>query len=118
MAGNISVERVLSDSALLVNAWKSNPGFALGDIRRDVIKADVAQIRQDTEEIEALRSQLTLKIDQRDQKLKALSNKNTRVRSGFRAFYGPDSSEYKQAGGTPTSERKARTRTPKIPPIP
>jgi hypothetical protein len=37
-----------------------------------------------------------------------------RARAGFKAVYGADSVQHKQAGGTPTSERKARTpRTPK-----
>lgn len=113
MAGNVSIERVLSDTNLLVNAWKSNTNFQLADLQYEELEADATEIRSDTAEIEALRSQLTLKIEQRDQKTRRLSQKNTRVRSGFRAFYGPDSPQYKQAGGTPTSERKAPRRKPK-----
>jgi hypothetical protein len=34
----------------------------------------------------------------------------TRARSGFRAVYGPDSTQYEQAGGTRSSERKKPVR--------
>ena len=38
------------------------------------------------------------------------SQLTTRARSGIRGFFGPDSDEYEQAGGTRTSERKKPTR--------
>jgi hypothetical protein len=119
MAGNVSVDRVVTDAALLINAWKSNPDFKLADILREDMESDLADIDQDTLKIESLRSQLTLLVEQRDQKARLLSTKNTRIRSGFRAFYGPDSPQYKQAGGTPTSERKSpKRRTPPAPSAP
>lgn len=113
MASSVSIERVLNDAELLINAWKSNPDFQLSDIQRTDMESEVASIKTDSAQIESLRSQLTLLIEQRDQKGRGLSQKNTRIRSGFRAFYGPDSPQYKQAGGTPTSERKAPRRKPK-----
>jgi hypothetical protein len=33
----------------------------------------------------------------------------TRARSGFRAIYGPDSTQYEQAGGTRSSDRRRST---------
>jgi hypothetical protein len=113
MAGSLSVDRVVTDAELLINAWKSHPTFTLGTIERSDMEDDVSEIRADTAQIESLRSQLTLLLEKRDQKTKRLSDKNTRVRSGFRAHFGPDSAEYKQAGGTPTSERKTPKRKPK-----
>jgi hypothetical protein len=49
----------------------------------------------------------------------ALREKNTRILSAAEAHYGPDSSEYEQAGGTRRSERK-RTgpKGPRTPPAP
>lgn len=46
----------------------------------------------------------------------ALRDKNKRVLSAVEAQYGPDSSQYEQAGGTRQSERKRPTR--KAPPQP
>jgi integrase len=40
------------------------------------------------------------------EKLAAISSVTTRARNGFRAIFGPDSSQYEQAGGTRASERK------------
>jgi hypothetical protein len=37
----------------------------------------------------------------------------TRALSGIRGYFGPDSDEYEQAGGTRTSERKKPVRKPK-----
>jgi len=43
-----------------------------------------------------------------------LAGITTRARSGFRAVYGPDSTQYEQAGGTRASERKrpSKKKTP------
>lgn len=112
MASTVSIDRVLDDTELLVNAWNSNPEFKIADIDPAEMTSEAQEIRQDTAQIEVLRSQLTLLIEQRDRKAKNLGQKNTRVRSGFRAFFGPDSPQYKQAGGTPTSERKSPKRKP------
>jgi hypothetical protein len=40
----------------------------------------------------------------------ALRDKNKRVLSAVEAMYGPDSSQYEQAGGTRQSERKRPAR--------
>ena len=61
-------------------------------------------------DIEAKRSELTRLVNERDSEAEALNELNTRARSGFRAVYGPDSSQYEQAGGTRKSERKPATR--------
>ena len=42
----------------------------------------------------------------------SLRDKNKRILSAVEAQYGPDSSEYEQAGGTRTSERKRPTGRP------
>ncbi|MFY9619666.1 MAG: hypothetical protein WAQ99_07620 [Pyrinomonadaceae bacterium] len=49
----------------------------------------------------------------------ALREKNTRILSAAEAHYGPDSSEYEQAGGTRRSERKRPgPKGPRTPPPP
>jgi hypothetical protein len=53
-------------------------------------------------------------LDQLKNRLEAdeerLKEKNKRMLAAASAFYGPNSSEYEQAGGTRTSERKRPTR--------
>jgi hypothetical protein len=46
---------------------------------------------------------------------KALGDLSARMLAGVGSKYGKDSSEYEQAGGTRTSERKPPTRKPKPP---
>ena len=49
----------------------------------------------------------------RNDSAKVLNGLNTRALSAIRGIFGPDSSEYEQAGGTRASERKKPVRTPK-----
>ena len=51
--------------------------------------------------------------NKRDALASELSELVTRTKSGFRAIYGPDSTQYEQAGGTRKSERAKPTRKPK-----
>jgi len=51
-----------------------------------------------------------------DKEEAALREKNVRILSAAEAHYGPDSSEYEQAGGTRRSERKRAGPKGKTPP--
>jgi hypothetical protein len=62
---------------------------------------------------EDLRTQLTAESIETNNQSLAVGNAVTRVRSGIRGFYGPDSTQYGQVGGTRTSERKRPTRKKK-----
>jgi hypothetical protein len=63
--------------------------------------------------VAARRTELTGLMDVRDDHARTLSDLVTRVRSGVRAIYGPDSPQYEQAGGVRRSERKRPVRKPK-----
>ena len=49
----------------------------------------------------------------RDEKARQLQGIVTRFRSIARGHYGPDSAQYKQAGGTPLSARRSSARKAK-----
>jgi hypothetical protein len=72
--------------------------------------AKVAALRDLRAPIETARTQLTHMANQSDDALTDINNVTTRARSGFRAMFGPDSSQYEQAGGTRASERKRPAR--------
>lgn len=108
-----NVDELLAELSNLVAVWKENPGFALGDLTLAELERLHGAVSGETGEIEAVRTRLTGLIESRDGNLKLISTAVTRTRSGFRAVYGPDSRQYKQAGGTPTSERKRPVRKPK-----
>lgn len=99
-------DSVLSDSEQIVRVWTDNPTFALGEITLAKLQTKITDARQKRDQIETLRTQLTSLSNELTQQTNELATINTRARSGFRASYGPDSTQYEQAGGTRASERK------------
>lgn len=118
MATKVSAEQALTDSTGIAKVWKANPTMTLGkDTEKVVLKdyqAGIKAVSDFNEEISDLRNQLTGLINNRDDAALALSGLNTRALSAIRGIFGPDSTEYDQAGGTRTSERKKPVR--KAPP--
>jgi len=110
MATRLTPDAVLADAAKIVAVWSANPDFALGTLSLADLKTLSTAIEGLGASIADKRFELTGLIDQRDDKTKALNEIVTRAKSGFRAIYGPDSTQYAQAGGTRRSERKAPTR--------
>ena len=113
MAANQSLQDALDDAERIINTWLENPDFALGEVERSMLETLVTEVRAAELEIEKERIKLTGMVETRDKKLDTLVSYTTRARGGFRAVYGADSIQYKQAGGTITSERKAPKRKPK-----
>ena len=107
---NLSSDKVLADGARIATVWEANPDFRLGAVTLAEFNAAATALQQVVAQVEALRTQLTGVTNARDDQASALSELVTRARSGFRAVYGPDSSQYEQAGGTRKSERKSPTR--------
>jgi hypothetical protein len=100
------VDEVLGDAEQIVRVWTDNPTFVLGDLTLTQFQANITNLRN-------LRTQLTAAVNDSSSQTIALSDSITRARGGFRAFFGPDSTQYEQAGGTRRSERKRPTRKPK-----
>ena len=74
-------------------------------------QASIKAVGDLNEEIDEVRHQLSGLIDHRDDAALTLSAYNTRALSAIRGIFGPDSTEYDQAGGTRSSERKKPVRT-------
>jgi hypothetical protein len=67
-------------------------------------------------EVDAARIHLTRLVDELNDQAGGINGVVTRARSGMRAFYGPDSAQYEQVGGTRQSERKpSKAKQPKTP---
>jgi hypothetical protein len=106
MASKYNVDAVISDSEQIARVWTENPTFTLGEITLPNLQSKITDLRQKRDRIETLRTQLTALNNEVQEQTAELAGINTRARSGYRATYGPDSSQYEQAGGTRTSERK------------
>jgi hypothetical protein len=106
------VDSILNEAEQIARVWTDNPTFTLGDLTLAQFQALITNLRTRRGETEDLRTQLTAAINDTNGQAVAVSEAITRARSGFRAFFGPDSTQYEQAGGTRRSERKRPARKP------
>ncbi|MEA2174529.1 MAG: hypothetical protein QOD00_2121 [Blastocatellia bacterium] len=114
MPKNPQIPKVLEDAARILRMWAENPTFGLGDLTQAKFQTMVDDLRNKRNQTETLRTQLTALVNETNDLGVGLSDAVTRALSGVRAVFGPDSSQYEQAGGTRRSERKRPTvRKPK-----
>ncbi len=100
MSRDGSEGRKAGPSCVYTALVKENPAFSMGDVTLVQFEAMVTDLRTLRGQIEDSRTQLTQLVNQSNDKLAAISTVTTRARSGFRAFFGPDS----RAGGWDTRQ--------------
>lgn len=105
-----SIDNVLSEAEQIARVWEDNPTFVLGDVTLAQFRALITELRTQRDKTEDLRTQLTASVNDTNGKAEAVESISIRTRGGFRAFYGPNSTQYEQAGGTRASDRKRPTR--------
>lgn len=115
MTRKYSPDAVLAGGEQIARVWAENSTFTLGEITLPILQGKLTALRQKRDQIETLRTQLTSLLNEINAQASELANINTRALSGYRAFYGPDSSQYEQAGGTRSSERRRPKAKPKPP---
>lgn len=101
-----SLDDLLAAAEKIVRVWDANTEFKLGEIKLADLKAMVAELRGSRGQTEETRRQLTALVNATNTKAEAMAAVLTRALSGIRAYYGPDSSQYEEAGGTRLSDRK------------
>ena len=102
---------VLEQAQSVLDAMNQiDSGMNIGSVNNATLSADITQANQLVSQMNALEAQLTNMRNQRDTLYAALWDKVKRVRSGVKANYGDDSSQYEMVGGTRLSERKSPTR--------
>src|SRR5437870_2947771 len=106
MAGKYSFDSVIAGSEQIARVWQENPTFTLGEVTLTSLQSKITTLKQKREQAEALRTQLMALKNELNDATAELAGINTRALSGFRATYGPNSTQYEQAGGTRASERK------------
>lgn len=115
MPRNRSIDEILADSERIAHVWRENPTFTLGEITLPKLEEMIEDLRASRTQVEDTRSELTRMINETNSKAAEIGKAAIRARSGFRAVFGLDSSQYEQAGGTRASERKrapSRKKTP------
>lgn len=112
MSRNKSIENTLAEAEQIARVWGENPAYAMGDVTLAQLKTMIEELRARSRTTEDIRTQLTAAINDANGRAEVLNGIITRARSGFRAFFGPDSTQYEQAGGTRLSDRKRPPRKP------
>jgi hypothetical protein len=106
MAGKYSFDSVIASGEQIARVWQENPTFTLGEVTLVSLQGKITALRQKHDQAETLRTQLTALKNELSELTAEMASINTRALSGYRATYGPNSSQYEQAGGTRSSERK------------
>ena len=107
-----TVDAVIGDGEQIARVWTDNPSFALNGVTLAQFQTMLTELHAWQRAAEDLRTQLTAATNETNERAAAVTEIVTRARAGMRGFFGPDSTQYEQAGGTRRSERKARTRKP------
>jgi hypothetical protein len=110
MATKYSVDAVLAAIDKIARVWVDNPTFTLGEVTLQNLQTKITQLRQKRDQLEDMRMQLTALTNELNDGTAELAAIRTRALSGYRAVYGPNSTQYEQAGGTPADERRKPTR--------
>lgn len=100
------VDDLIGELEALLRVFSANPRFAVGDITADSLTATIASLRAKSRELDDSKALATRLVNELDTGVAGGKQIQTRGLSGVRANFGPDSSEYEQAGGTRASERK------------
>lgn len=106
MARKVPIDQTIADAEQIARVWADNQDFTLGEITLPKLQKMITDLRASRGLSETLRTQLTAAVNETNERGVGLADVNTRARSGFRAVYGPNSTQYEQAGGTRTVDRQ------------
>ena len=106
MATSVNAANVKTDCKTIGDVWAANAEFKMKDVTLQGYNTDTAALTTALESIASLELQLTPLRNTRDDLARKLNEINTRVRAGMKSYFGPNSSQYEQVGGTRSSERK------------
>jgi hypothetical protein len=108
MARGKSLDEVITNAEKIVRVWEANPTFTLGEVTLAALKIKLEGLRGQRAQTEEIRRQLTNLVNSTNDVADDLNAITVRALSGVRATYGPNSTQYEEAGGTRASERKSR----------
>jgi len=109
----VSIDPVLTKAQQVVMAWEMNPDFRFGTMTLEEFKLELQKLTTQVEASERAKLAYADLVNSRDEQASIVNDLVTRARSGFRAYYGPDSSQYEMAGGKRRSDRKSPVRNAK-----
>ena len=113
MAKTVKVKSTLEEAASTRTVWESNPDFKLGNIGLNEYTSVYTAAKELDEDYAKKDVELSGALSKREEKVRELHALVVRFRKGILAYFGPDSPEYGQAGGTRESQRRSPNRKPR-----
>ncbi len=110
-------DQILQHLDNVIGVWEENPNFSMGpDVTLEKLKATRVRLDICIMDVQATNRTLTRQIDDRDDCAKLGNEYMVRARKAIQGYFGPDSTQYAQVGGTrrrdhKTVGRRAKTAT-------
>ena len=114
MAAKVNVDKVAEDAVQILRVWEANPDFKMKDVALADFQTTCASMNNLIQNVVAKDQEATTLRNERDDLAVKVNELCTRARSGMKGFFGPNSSQYEQAGGTRAIERKKGSRKAKV----
>jgi hypothetical protein len=112
-------DQILQQLDHVIGVWEENPDFGMGPgVTLEKVKATRVQLETCLMDVQATNRTLTKQIDNRDDCAKLGNEYVVRARKAIQGYFGPDSTQYAQVGGTRQSDRKSGGRRAKIATLP
>jgi len=116
MPAQVNAATILAECEKIETVWKNNPAFKMSDETLEAFQNRVAQFGTVVKTIAAKDLEMLPLRNERDALAHKLMEICTRARSGMKGFFGPNSDQYEQAGGTRTIARKKPSRKAAVAP--
>ncbi len=112
-------DQILQQLDNVIGVWEENAIFSMGpDVTLETVKATRGRLDTYAMDVQATNRTLTKQIDDRDDCAKLANEYVVRARKAIQGYFGPDSAQYAQVGGTRASDRKSGGRRAKVPALP
>ncbi|MGH8572801.1 MAG: hypothetical protein ACREX8_09515 [Gammaproteobacteria bacterium] len=112
-------DEILQQLDDVIGVWKENTDFGMGpEVTLEKMKAIRAELDIYIMGIQATNRTLTKQIHDRDDCAKLANQYAVRARKAIQGYFGPDSTQYAQVGGTRQSDRKTGSRRAKVVDLP
>jgi hypothetical protein len=98
----------------VLRVWEANPEFKMKEVALVDFQTSCANLKSLIQNVVAKDQEASVLRNERDDVALKVNELCTRARSGMKGFFGPNSSQYEQAGGTRAIERKKGSRKAKV----
>ncbi len=108
-------DEILQQLDDVIGVWQENTDFGMGpEVTLEKMKSIRAELDTCIMGIQATNRTLTKQINDRDDCAKLSNQYAVRARKAIQGYFGPDSTQYAQVGGTRQSDRRTGPRRAKI----